>query len=88
MYKAFGNYEDRYFELRGVEPIFNQVSIPSEYPNDKDMVLYEAMRWLAAQYYNMFLCMDISAPLSKQQLEALEKSYEDTKRIYELTDEE
>lgn len=38
MYKAFGNYVDRYGELRGVNPIFNQIIISNQYPNDSDVI--------------------------------------------------
>ena len=38
MYKAFGNFVDRYPELRGVNPIFNQTIIPSEYPKNDDVI--------------------------------------------------
>ena len=38
MYKAFGNYVDRYGELRGVNPIFNKINISNQYPNDSDVI--------------------------------------------------
>ncbi len=38
MFKAFGTYQDRYSELRGVNPIFNQINIPTDYPMDKDVI--------------------------------------------------
>ncbi len=38
MFKAFGNYENRYPELRGVNPIFNEVNIISEYPTHNDVI--------------------------------------------------
>lgn len=38
MFKAFGNYVDRYPELRGVNPIFNKIYVPTNYPIDNDVV--------------------------------------------------
>ena len=38
MYKAFGNYVDRYSELRGVNPIFNKITISNDYPTDNDVI--------------------------------------------------
>lgn len=38
MFKVFGNYVDRYSELRGVKPIFNKINIPMNYPTDKDVI--------------------------------------------------
>jgi methionyl aminopeptidase len=38
MYKAFGNYVDRYGELRGIDPIFNKINIPTNYPFDNDVI--------------------------------------------------
>lgn len=38
MFKAFGNYENRYPELRGVNPIFNQIEIFTEYPSHNDSI--------------------------------------------------
>lgn len=38
MYKAFGNYVDRYSELRGVNPIFHKLKIPDVYPNSNDTI--------------------------------------------------
>ncbi len=38
MYKAFGNYVDKYEELRGVDPIFNKINISKDYPNDNDVI--------------------------------------------------
>jgi methionyl aminopeptidase len=34
MFKAFGNYEDRYPELKGVNPIFNKINISNMYPDE------------------------------------------------------
>lgn len=38
MYKAFGNYVDIYVKLRGVDPIFNKINIPNDYPSDNDVI--------------------------------------------------
>jgi methionyl aminopeptidase len=38
MYKAFGNYVNRHAELRGVDPIFNNIEIIEEYPDENDTV--------------------------------------------------
>ena len=38
MFKAFGKYEDRFSELRGVNPIFNQIEMFTEYPSNNDTI--------------------------------------------------
>jgi methionyl aminopeptidase len=38
MFKAFGKYEDRFSELRGVNPIFNEIEILSEYPSNNNII--------------------------------------------------
>ena len=38
MFKAFGKYEDRFSELRGINPIFNQIEMFTEYPSYNDTI--------------------------------------------------
>ena len=38
MYKTLGEYVDIYPEIRGVNPIFHQINIPTEYPDDSDVI--------------------------------------------------
>ncbi len=38
MYKAFGNFQDNYPELKGINPFFNSHTISSVYPSDSDVI--------------------------------------------------
>ena len=38
MYKAFGNFQDNYHELKGINPFFNSEQIIQEYPCESDVI--------------------------------------------------